>query len=360
VDGRFSPVFVHASGSKWLAPIPIYASALMMKVSGILGGAGEPLLAARKAAALMGCLDVLLIYYIVMRAFRSAALAFAAGLMVLFSPAHALFSRLASEDGIWQLPFIALWVAGLIGFAEASGRLGRRSWLATSVASLAASIYTQPSAGVMIPWFGFATMAAVYRTQHGTWRDVAVAAGAGACVLVPLGLWFARYPSSYIDTLGAWALHPAYIRNPVEWMRAWSNIQTLSVSANVFWDFFSPSHLFFKSSAAGAHPPVLLVVPGLLLVCGLFEVLRIRRARKTGGVGIIYQIGALGFIIGPLGAATFKQRWAIQRTVVLVLFGALLATIGLSALWTRSRVSITAAAEWVRRAVKREQPQLGA
>jgi hypothetical protein len=132
------------------------------------------------------------------------------------------------------------------------------------------------------------------------------------------------------------------------------------VSANVFWDFFSPSHLFFKSSAAGAHPPVLLVVPGLLLVCGLFEVLRIRRARKTGGVGIIYQIGALGFIIGPLGAATFKQRWAIQRTVVLVLFGALLATIGLSALWTRSRVSITAAAEWVRRAVKREQPQLGA
>jgi hypothetical protein len=330
-DGRRLPLFVHLSGTKWLTPFPVYASALTVKISRAFGVQADAVTAARRTAAMMGGLDVLLVYVVVVSAFQNSVLAFAAGLMVLFSPAHAVFSTHASEDGVWQLPFIATWVAGLVGSVGLSAAHSR--WmLALAAFALAASIYSQPSAGVMIPWFGAATILAVYRTRGWKWRDMAVIVGAGACALLPAALWFARYPLTYIDTLGAWMLHPAYIRNPIDWLRAWKNIQTLSVTANVFWDFFTPSHLFL-GSGAGTNAPVLLAIPGLLLVYGVIDVVRTRGTERPPRVRMLRELALCGFLIGPLGAATFKQRWAIQRTLVLVIFAALLATIALSALW---------------------------
>jgi hypothetical protein len=326
-DGRFLPLFVHVSGEKWLAPIPVYANVLLMKV---FPSSAQ----VRWAAAITGSLSVLLVYGIAVIVFRSPGLALVAGLMVLLSPAHVTYSRLASADGIWQVPFVAVWLLGLIGFVD--GSFFPRWMLAMSVASLAATIYSQPSAGVMIPWLALATIAAMRRAPHRKWGDLALACGTFACVLLPLVLWFARHPSTYPDTLGAWTIHKAHIRNPADWLRAWTNIQTLSLCANAFWGFFSPSHLFLKAGAS-APAPVFLFPTGILVICGVVEVVRAWGEEKAPGIAIVHQVGLFGFIIGPLAAATFKEPTAIQRALVIVPFGALLAVVGVLALWTRSR-----------------------
>ena len=164
-SGRFLPLFVQVSGDVWLAPVPVYATALLMKVG--LPSTAE----VRWTAALMGTLDVLLLYCIVIRVFRSLPLAFVSGLMVLLAPAHLTYSRLASADGIWQLPFIAVWLIGLIGFVEGPF-LVRRWMLSIGVAALGASILTEPSAGLMVPWFGLATFMAVRRVPDWKWTDL--------------------------------------------------------------------------------------------------------------------------------------------------------------------------------------------
>jgi len=153
-------------------------------------------------------------------------------------------------------------------------------------------------------------------------------------ILLPLGLWFARYPRTYFDTLGAWALYAAHIRNPLDWARAWSNIQTLSVCGNVFWGFFSPSSLFLSTGAPGQQT-IFLLPTGLLLVWGVVDIVARWNDMEPRGTRTAARLVLFGFIIGPLAAATFKQNGAVQRTLVIVPFGVLLATSGLSDLWGR-------------------------
>jgi hypothetical protein len=325
--GRLLPVLVQVSGNTWLTPIPVYAIATLMRIF-------DSAYLARWAAGVTGAVDVLLVYVVALTAFESTVLAFVAGVMMLLSPAHTEFSRLALPDGVWQVPFVEVWLIALMAFVH-ERFLPARWMLAIGVASLAASIYSQPSAAIMIPWFGLLTLAAIYHARRFHWREIAPACGALAAVLLPLALWFARYPVTYFDTFGIWSLHQAYIRNPLDWARAWSNIQSLSVSGDVFWDFFRPSHLFLQAGADAA--PVFSLLTGSLLVFGAYDIVRRWKAEDGLANGFIRKVCLLGFFIGPLATSTFKQYRAVQRTLVVVPFGVLLATFGVWALWTRCR-----------------------
>src|SRR5262249_1250207 len=128
--------------------------------------------------------------------------------------------------------------------------------LAGGAALLALSAYTQPSATLMLPMFLAVTLLMV-RTADG-WRapDLMPAACAFVVTLTPLLVWYARFPRTYPGTLGRWLLHPPHVRNPWVWMQAISNWHADSTVAAVFWDFLTPSHLFFA--------------PDAVAFCGLF------------------------------------------------------------------------------------------
>lgn len=330
--GRLFPVFVHVSGEVWLAPLPVYASMLADKVL--------PMEASnvRWSAAVFGSLSVVLMYVLANLLLQHRTAAFAAALVLLTTPSHFVYSRLATNDGIWQLPLILIWLIGLAAFVQ--DPCGRSRWpLAAGAAALAGSVYSQPSACVMAPLFFGISAVALWRTPGWRRMDVAVALVAFFVVLVPLMLWFVANPATYVDTLGRWLLHPAHLRNPIVWAAAASNWLTLTIWADVFWKFFAPSFLFFNP-AAPAFGGVFALPLALMIVAGVAAIVRQRRAAKEPAArGAIDGVILAGFLVGPLAVATFKEPPAIEHALVMAPFGVLLAVLGVGALWAKANTA---------------------
>src|SRR6185436_16975539 len=111
-----------------------------------------------------------------------------AALLLVMTPSHALFSRIATPEGIWSIPFILGWAIGLTAFAQRPSTRGR--WLlAAGMGSLAASAYTQPSAALAMPLYAVVTLIAFRGAEGWRIRDVRLAAGSVIAVLLPLLLW---------------------------------------------------------------------------------------------------------------------------------------------------------------------------
>lgn len=323
-EGRFLPVFVHATGDVWMAPVPVYAGAVVMK---LWPGSSNRI---RWAAVAWGCLDVLLVYVMAHALFRRETLALMAGLVLLLTPAHFVYSRMVPRDGIWPLPFVLGWLIGLTAFSKAPSTRPRQT-LALGAAALAASAYSQPSAAVMVPLFAAISIVSARRAAGWRASDAALASAAFATVLIPLFLWFAMHPRTYVDTFGRWLLHPALIRNPLVWAAVVSNWNSLSVWSDVYWSFFAPSHLFLNGTGAGVAGVFLFPV-GVMIGIGVYEILRGSRAGASDNVS---RVVLAGFVLAPLAAASFKEPRAIQLALVVLPFGALLATHGVAAAWSR-------------------------
>jgi hypothetical protein len=241
-EGRWLPVFLHIDAERWLAPVPVYATAAM---SAFAPTAPVP---ARRAAVVFGAIDIALLSVLVARYVAVPWAGLVAALVLLVTPAHAFFSRRAPPEGIWQLPFVVGWAIGLTALAERPSPRGR--WmLAAGTAALPASAYTQPSAALMMPMFALVTVAVFLRAEQWRLRDGLAAVTMFAILLLPLVLWFARYPATYPDTFGRWVLHPAHVRNPIVWFQAVSNWGTASTVAALFWSFLAPSHMFLTPDA---------------------------------------------------------------------------------------------------------------
>lgn len=315
IDGRFLPLLVHAGGEQWLPPLPVYASAVMP---------------GRSAAALAGLVDVVLMYLFAYLVFRRRSLALIAGAMLLLTPAHTAYSRLATTDGVWQLPCVLAWLAGLAAFVNSSG--SSRRWLAAGVSALAISVYTQPSAALMAPVFLATTLVVLYRRGYATGANLVLASVAFAVPLVPLLVWFAEYPGTYLDTFARWFLAPAHIRNPVVWARAVSNWLTMQIVSETYWEFLSPFHLFMEAKAPG-FAGVFLTAVGVATAIGIRKTLREAGSRSARSDFCF--VALAGFLIAPLAAATFREPGAIHRTLVMAPFGVVLATAGIAAIRER-------------------------
>jgi hypothetical protein len=120
-NGRLLPLFVHAGGDEWLAPGQAYMAATAELLS------PSRLSPIRWITVLAGVLDVALMFVLATRVFSSAALGTVAALLLLFTPAHAQFSRSAGPEGVWPLPFLFAWLLGLVVFSDLSSPFRRHA-----------------------------------------------------------------------------------------------------------------------------------------------------------------------------------------------------------------------------------------
>jgi hypothetical protein len=322
VEGRLYPLFWHGREDRWFAPVPLYAVAAGQELF-------EPATGSRVASAVCGAVSAVLFYVLVRRTFESVGLAFVATVLLLLTPAYVTFSRSATHDGIWEVPIVATWLLAL-GSALAA-RIERFSGaIALCAATVMACVYSQPSGALTMVVLTAMTLGVLRPASRWTWSTLAPAGAAVALLSLPLLLWFALHPSAYANTLGQWLLHPAHIRNPVEWARALVNWNTLSLTAKTYWDFFSPSHLL-ASDTAPALAGVFVFPVGVLIAVGAREVLRSSERRQAAPV--IVRVALLGFIGLPLVAAAFKEPRAIERALAVVPMGILLAAHGLQTWW---------------------------
>ena len=325
-SGHAFPLFFQASGDVWLTPVPVYLGALLTRSLSSPNGV-------RWAAALTGVLDVLLLYVLAFALFRRAGPAVLAAVLLLTSPAHFSLARASGPNGVWEVPFLVTWLIGMTYFVRDSGG-GARRMLAVGAAALAASLYSQPSAAVVVPFLVILTAVVVSLDGRLRWREVWPASATFVVILTPTLLWLATHREAYVDTFGRWLIHPAHVRNPLEWAQAVSNWGTLTVWTETFWDFMNPTHLFINDMApagVGAFVSPL----SILTVVGFHTALAGRAG--TPYVSNLFRSVMIVFIIVPLMVATFKEPRAIELALVVMPCGALLATLGAQSLYQRKR-----------------------
>jgi hypothetical protein len=319
--GRFLPVFVRVSPELWLPPVPPYTTLAIATVR----RAEQP---GRQSAAVFGALGVVLTYAFASDLFRQRAFGWIAALLLLSNPAYLAAARNGALDGVWVIPPLLLSLVAVRSFAET----GSHRSLAVAAAALVVCAYTQPSGAFLAVVAGATVVTGLGRARLLTVRDTLGAATAAAAVALPIALWFVVHPDSYIDTLGRWFLHPAYIRNPWSLVLRLMNWFSLAEWASIYWNFFDPTHLLYSAGPASAG--TFLMTFGVFWGMAAYDLARPQRPRTAHESALLW-IVAVGFVTSPLVPAGFAEPGAIQKALSMPLFGTILGTLGVRALWTR-------------------------
>jgi hypothetical protein len=304
-----------------MVPVPVYAVGTLQAIS--------PTVNARWAAVVAAAIDIALLFIVAEQLFASRSWALLAALLLLCTPAHITYSRLAVHAGIWHLPFMLGWLTTVV-YCRDRSRPAVSDWrFALGAALLVASIYTQPFAAALVPVFGAIGLATVARANCLSRRALWIACAATVLVVLPAGVMFARFPETYAGTFGEWTIHSAHLRNPIVWVQDVLNRPSLAISAMVWWDFFSPGHLAVNPSAAGLAG-VFLSPVALLVAVGCYAAVK---TTDEGRRRLLLGIVAI-FLFSPLVVAIYKEPRVLSRGLVSVPSGVLLAVIGIDALWS--------------------------
>jgi hypothetical protein len=273
--------------------------------------------------------DVALIYIVAFGLFRRASVAMISALLLLFTPAHAMFSRTAQSEGIWQIPFVLIWAAALAWFAD--NRTPSSRWLlAVGIAALMLAAVLQPTAVVLVLVFGGVTLATAHLAGRLSLHDLGPAGLTAAALAFPIA-WRSLVAGPDGVSFARWMILRADIRSP----------QVASEALNRFWEFFQPSHLFLNPEGQAFAGLFLagMSVPAALGACAL---LRRTGQQPSGGRLIV----AAGCIAGPLTAALCGPPTVDARAISILPFGVLLAGYGSVVVWRSrlGRVAILASA----------------
>jgi 4-amino-4-deoxy-L-arabinose transferase-like glycosyltransferase len=305
LGGRVLPLYVHIEDTLWFQPVPVYFTALILT----LRPSGDS--AVRVPSVIIGTLDIILIYLLGRRLFKNEWLALVAAGLLMLTPAHFIHSRIA-VDALYPVPFVMAWLLCLVAYFERP-----RPWLLfAGTMFLGVGFYSHSSALLLMPAYLLLTGFALYADGNRNRRDYAAATIGFVLPLLCLVPWFLAHPATYLDTVGRWAIHPAYVRNPIDGLRAFFKWDTLSYRASLFWELLGPRFLFFGS--------VFLLPMAVLLAVGIHRFVTSRRSAIT-------LVVLCGGVMAPLVASTFGERYAIGRELALLPFAVLVATCGVQA-----------------------------
>ena len=308
-DGRLLPLFIQSDRNGWLAPLPLYASAVVAALM------PATTVYVRWLAAACGIANIALIFVLASRCIADPAAGWLAALGLLITPVHVLFGQLAAPDGIWPLPFILAWAIGLTALAERPSSSTR--WLfAAGIGSLAAVVYAQASAALLVPFLALVSVRCFRRAT--SWRpaDAIPAVATTVGVLLALLVWLVRFSETQARTFASWLLLPADARSM---FRAATILKTS-------WDFWMPSHLFLKPDAPGLCA-MFLVAMAVPIAIGLHASLR-HGGRESGVAEGMREPVMAVCLLGPLVAATATQIPSDGRALVVVPFVVLFAVRG--------------------------------
>jgi hypothetical protein len=238
--------------------------------------------------------------------------AIAAGAVLILMPAHMTYGR-QGVDAIYIVPFVLLWLYALLGFLAND----RESNIALASAALGAGVYTTTAAPLTMALLFVTMIVVLWSAGRRKPSTFGVALASFVVLLVPLGIWFALNPQTYLDTYGSWVIHPAHIRNPLDLLLANLNRNTLGIRASAYWGLFDPSFLFF-SSPEGRAPLHWLTAP--LIVMGIY---RCATRRTPASILIL-----AATVIAPIAGATFGQPHYVANALALLPLLALLAGYG--------------------------------
>ena len=303
LDGRLLPVyFVEPEFPAGRDPAIIYLTAAVLKLVRF----GEDTV--RLATALVGTLDVVLLFLVARALIGSTPIGLMAAGLLALTPAHFIRARLVLSP-LYSIPFILLCLWMLVEHE----RRPSPARILLAGAWLGLGMYTYLACVIMMPLYLAGTLILVLRGS-GTSAAALLLAGFAA-VLVPMAIWHVTHPDRLSHILGSYrefSTAPAAL-----------SIAGLQARAAAYWSFFDPSFLFVSGDSslvnstrrAGFFPAAF----ALLIPAGLYWIARSRRP-------MFWLIGA-GFLLAP-SAAVVSGAIEMNRVMFAIPFGVLVACIG--------------------------------
>jgi len=306
----------------WFFPMIFYAMAVVLKVLPLSESS------ARLTSVLVGLTDIVLVFFVARRMFKSDVLAMVSAAMLALTPAHFILSRYAL-DYLYPTPFVLAWLLCVLGYLE-TGRL-RTLFVATAL--LGAGFYSYIAAVVLMPLFMVFTAALLFHARKPL-RDYLVAASGFALPLLMLVPWLFAHPTALADTAGRYELYNAGQMTALQGLRSFFSYNNIEERAGIYWSFLNPTFLFFTGDAqmpfSTRSVGVFLLPLAILLIAGICYA--IRRPAPA------HLIVLLGFFCAPLAAVLVPENSEIIRAAAMLPFGVLLGAMGVAALWQWERI----------------------
>jgi len=299
--GRWLPLYFQIDefrmkGTTWYQPMIMYGMAAVLKFAALTEWA------IRLPAVIAGVLDTILIFFVARAIYGRASIAFAASLLLFLTPAHFIFSRFAM-DYIFPLPFLLAWLLALAHYHR------RRDPRLVFVATLCLGLgfYSYIAAILLMSIYFVATLWLLWRSAAPGRHYRLAVAGFGLPLLAFAG-WLASHQNVVTETIARYDLANPGRLGPVG-------------RVDLYWDFLSPSYLFFNGGSEQmftARTTGVFLVPMLVLVA--FGIYRALRSRSP-----LDHILILGFLSAPGAAILLDEPFAINRAIEVLPFGVLLA-----------------------------------
>jgi 4-amino-4-deoxy-L-arabinose transferase-like glycosyltransferase len=340
--GRFLPLYFQISDDVWFQPILVYVTAFFLKLFPL----SESTL--RLPSAVMGTIDVVLMYLVARRIFKRERPALLAAVLLALTPAHFIHSRLAM-DYIYPVPFVMAWLLCLLIFFER-----RQMWIVFVATSfLGLGFYTYIASVAMMPVYLLMTWLALFRTDDRPMRLYLAAAAGFVWPLLLLIPWTLHHANALLATAGRYQLSNlpalavtgvtstglppdadsiASLTGILRDLRQSTHFSGLTGRISLYWYFFDPSYLFLTGGYANVvnstrRVGVFLLPMAVLLPFGLNQLIT-RRTRAD-------LIVLLGLVTAPLAAClVVPEPFAIDRELQLLPFAALIGATGAARLWS--------------------------
>jgi 4-amino-4-deoxy-L-arabinose transferase-like glycosyltransferase len=334
VDGERLPLFFHMPDSiaandgstRWYQPVLFYLIALVLTVLPLSEAS------VRLPTAFIGMLDVLLMFVVARRLFRSSWYgAAAAGLLVL-APAHLIFSRQAL-DYICLLPFVLGWLVCLMTYVDTGDvRVSLAGGLLLGI-----GFYSYIAAWILMPACLLLTWVVQAGMRPRAWRAALWSTVGFAVPLLALAPWLWTHPDMVRDTVGRYQVYDVRRLSALQGVKDFLNYNNIQERISVYWDYFNPAYLFFAGGSnlttATRRAGVFLVPMAVFLVVGLYDLWQRRREP-------ISLVLLAGLAMSPLPATLVDERYAVQRALLVLPFGVLIGVFGIARLLRGPRRSL--------------------
>jgi 4-amino-4-deoxy-L-arabinose transferase-like glycosyltransferase len=334
-NGRLLPLYFQMpeiGENVWFQPMIVYAMAPFLAVLPLSE------IAIRLPSVLVGLADVVLIYFIAARIFRSDRWGLLAAVLLALTPSHFIHSRLAL-DYLYPVPFVLGWLLCLLIFLDQKAQRPRLLFAATSC--LGVGLYSYLASVVMMPIYLVMTLIAIGVTVKRPARLWMIAVAGFAWPLV-LMLWTIRHPQVLAETFSRYnsqeVMAPLTASAPLiqslERLARTVRITTLTGRVSLFWSYFDPAYLFLTGGYANVanstrHVGVFPVSFIVLIPAGLGALALRRRS-------VVDALLVAAFVSAPLAACLVPEPYAVDRELELLPFGVLAAVAGAHLLMTAS------------------------
>ena len=315
LNGHRTPLFFHNtdplitnnSSRMYWQPLLIYS------IAGVLRFAPLAEWSVRLPIAVLGTLDVWLMFAIARRLFSNPWYAVLAAAMIALTPAHLLFARMAT-DYFCPVTFALLWLLCVVRLIHSDSR----ALPAITGLVLGVGLYWYIASWIIMPFFLAVTSVVLWHCRKPLRMQVGLVVGF-AVPLLALVPWVWWNPAMPGDTFNAYGVE--------------TRLRVVERVA-LYWDYFNPSYLFFSGGSdpmwATRRAGMFALAVAVLLPCGIWSIMRWNSS-------VARKLLVVGFLFAPVPiilALPEAPSYATARDLIAIPFGVLLSVVGVEWLVT--------------------------